>query len=161
MKLNWMGEHRDFVESLIHYCNIYSSSYKPEAFEYKGVSYSFALIQVLEYLLENEERDEKMARIAQRLGITRSNFTKIVNRLENKGLVEKTAVPGNRKELRVVVTDFGRELYEQYSQKIYEHHFSKMFRSLNDIPLEYRDLVSRALRDAVSNPGFIDLPENN
>ena len=27
MKLSWMGEYRELVEALIHYCNIYSGVY--------------------------------------------------------------------------------------------------------------------------------------
>ena len=30
MKLEWMGENREVVEALIHYCNIYASAYKLE-----------------------------------------------------------------------------------------------------------------------------------
>jgi DNA-binding MarR family transcriptional regulator len=87
MKLAWMGEYRDVVEALIRYCNVYAASYKPEAMNYNGISFSFSQIQVLEYLLENEERNENMSAIAKRLGISRSNFTKIVNRLAGKGLL--------------------------------------------------------------------------
>ena len=28
MKLDWMGEYRDVVEALIHYCNIYAGVYR-------------------------------------------------------------------------------------------------------------------------------------
>ena len=57
----------------------------------------------MEYLLENEERRDNMTAIAKRLGITRSNFTKIVKRLEEKGLVEKRYLSGNRKSMTVTV----------------------------------------------------------
>ena len=95
MKLAWMGEYREMVEALIHYCNIYAAAYKVEKMEFQGVSYSYAQIQVLEYLLENEERNENMSAIAARLGITRSNFTKIVNRLVAKGLLDKAYMLGS------------------------------------------------------------------
>ena len=55
MKLDWMGEYRGVVEALIHYCNIYAGVYRVEKLEFEGVTYSYAQIQVLEYLLENEE----------------------------------------------------------------------------------------------------------
>ena len=61
MKLEWMGEHRDVVEALIHYCNIYAGVYRIEKMEFRGITYSYAQIQVLEYLLENEERNENMS----------------------------------------------------------------------------------------------------
>ena len=51
MKLSWMGQYRDVVDALIHYCNIYAAAYKIEKMEYRGVRYSYAQIQVVEYLL--------------------------------------------------------------------------------------------------------------
>ena len=74
MKLEWMGEYRDVVEALIHYCKIYASVYRVEKMHYGDISYSYSQIQVLEYLLENEERGENMTAIANRLGITRSLY---------------------------------------------------------------------------------------
>ncbi len=146
MKLEWMGEYRDIVEALIHYCNRYSAAYKAEKMELFGTSFSFAQIQVLEYLLENEDYHQNMSQIAERLGISRSNFTKIVSRLEAKGLVEKQPVEKNRKELKVCVNEKGRKLYSEYSSQILEKHFSFMFDALKEIPDEYRDAISRALR---------------
>jgi DNA-binding MarR family transcriptional regulator len=151
MKLEWMGEYRDVVEALIHYCNIYAGVYRTEKLQYQGISYSYSQIQVLEYLLENEERRENMSRIASRLGITRSNFTKIIHRLEAKGLVEKAPVPENRRELTVAVNSLGRALYEDYAQKILRWHFSPMFRSLEGLSPEDLDRVRDALQAAMHN----------
>ena len=149
MKMEWMGEYRDVVESLIHYCNIYAGVYKKEFMTYQGVSYSYSQVQVLEYLLENEERQDNMSAIAARLGISRSNFTKIVNRLEAKGLVEKCCMQGSKKELTVTVNAFGKALYEEYSQRILKHHFQPMFRKLGQIPEELYPYLSGALYDAM------------
>lgn len=148
MKMEWMGQYRDIVESLIRYCNIYSGVYKREDMVCGGVHYSFSQVQVLEYLLENEERRDNMSAIAARLGISRSYFTKIVNRLESKGLVEKRFVDGSRKEITVTVNDFGRTLYEQYQHQILKYHFRKMFRSLEKIPPEYYPYIAASLREA-------------
>ena len=150
MKMEWMGEYRDVVESLIRYCNIYAGVYKKEAIVYQEVTYSFSQIQVLEYLLENEERQDNMSAIAARLGISRSNFTKIVNKLEAKGLVEKSSMQGSRKEITVTVNDFGKALYEEYSQRILKHHFLPMFRELEKIPPELYPHISAALYHAMS-----------
>ena len=149
MKMNWMGEYREIVESLIHYCNIYADVYKHEHMVFQDVTYSFSQVQVLEYLLENEERQENMSAIADRLGISRSNFTKIVNRLEAKGLVAKQYMQGSRKELVVTVNDFGKALYDEYSQDILKSHFSPMFKKLEQIPKEFYPLLSGALYDAM------------
>ena len=155
MKLAWMGENRGVVEALIHYCNIYASAYKLEKQEYQGIHYSYAQIQVLEYLLENEERDEHMSAIASRLGISRSNFTKIVNRLESKGLVEKRLRPGSRKELLVTVLPQGKALYEDYAREILRWHFSPMFRELEKIPSAYYPALAAALRAAMRDSTYL------
>lgn len=154
MKLEWMGEYRDVVEALIHYCNIYAGVYRREKMSYEGVSYSYAQIQVLEYLLENEELGENMSAIANRLGITRSNFTKIIQRLEGKGLVEKTPMAGSRRDLSVSVNARGRALYEDYSRKILAWHFAPMFDSLKKLPPEELVHVSAALRDAMRGSDY-------
>ena len=122
--------------------------------EYKGIRYSYAQLQVLEYLLENEERDEHMSAIASRLGISRSSFTKIVSRLESKGLVEKRSRPGSRKELLVTVLPLGRALYEEYSREILRWHFSPMFDELAKVPPEQREHVGKALLAAMHGSAY-------
>ena len=154
MKLEWMGEYRDVVEALIHYCNIYAGVYRQEKMHFGEVTYSYSQIQVLEYLLENEERCENMSRIAERLGITRSNFTKITQRLEAKGLVEKAPMPGSGRELSVSVTPLGRALYEDYAQQI-GWHFSPMFRSLEKLSPEQRGYVREALESAMAGSDYM------
>ena len=154
MKLEWMGEHREVVEALIHYCNIYASVYRTEKMHYEGISYSYAQIQVLEYLLENEERGENMRTIAHRLGIHRSNFTKIINRLVEKGLVEKANLMGSRRDIRITVNDLGRRLYEEYAQRILRTHFSPMFRDLDKLSPEARSYVADALQDAMRGSDY-------
>lgn len=156
MKLAWMGEYREMVEALIHYCNIYAAAYKVEKMEFQGVSYSYAQIQVLEYLLENEERNENMSAIAARLGITRSNFTKIVNRLVAKGLLDKAYMPGSRKAMKLTVNNLGRELYTAYSQEILRWHFSPMFRELAKLPREDYPAIRDALYAAMRGSRFLE-----
>lgn len=149
MKIEWMGEYRDILESLIHYCNIYYTAYKPEVFEYQGITYSFSLIQVVEYLLETEGKTQNMNSIAMRLGISRSNFTKLVKKLVEKGLVVKCGRKDNQKDLILEVTPLGRELYQHYSKIVFEHHFKKMFQEFDNIPKEYIEMFSKGLKKAL------------
>lgn len=158
MKLEWMGQNREVVEALIHYCNIYAGVYRIEKMSFRGIAYSYSQIQVLEYLLENEERNDNMSSIAHRLGITRSNFTKIVTRLCKKGLVEKVRMPGSRRDLNVIVNDLGRELYEDYAKGVLKRHFEPMFRDLDMLSAEDRAHVRDALFHAM---GGRKTPEND
>ena len=146
MQLEWMGEYRDVVEGLIHYCNVYAGVYKKEQTHGTNVSFSFAQIQVLEYLLENEELNQNMSCIATRLGITFSTFSKVVNKLESKGLLEKYFLEGNKKNIVVRVSELGRQVYATYSEEILRTHFSGMFEVLKDIPKEYLPVFAKALR---------------
>lgn len=145
MKLEWMDENSGVMEALIRCCNIYAGMYRTEKMEYMGVSYSYSQIQVIAYLIENEERGENMACIAKRLGVTRSNFTKIIQRLEQKGIVEKKCMPGCKRDHCVEVTAFGRALYENYSQSVLRTRFTAMFREFEKLSPEARDHVVKAL----------------
>lgn len=153
MQLEWMGEYREIVESLMRYCNLYASSYKKEKTHGTDVSFSYAQIQVLEYLLENEDLNQNMSCVATRLGITFSTFSKLVNKLESKGLLEKYFIEGNKKNIVVRVSELGRHVYAVYSQEILRNHFSVMFDVLKDIPSEYLPVIAKALKQpsVVSN----------
>ena len=154
MKLEWMGEYRDMVAALIHYCNIYAAVHKTEFMEYDGVRYSYSQIQVIEYLLENEDRGENMSAIASRLGISRSNFTKIVNRLTAKGLIEKTLMDGSKKEIALTVTDVGRKLYNSYVDQIKTTHFLPMFASLEGLSQKDLAKVTKALNSSLDQSQY-------
>lgn len=152
MQLEWMGEYRDVLEKLIHYCNVYAAVYKKEMPPIEGVSFSLSQIQVVEYLLENEELNQNMSTIALRLGITFSTFSKMVNKLEEKGLLEKFYLEGNKKNIVIHVSDLGKRVYAAYVNSIMEHHFGHMFEVLQQIPHESLELFAKAL----ANP-FPDL----
>ncbi len=145
MKLAWMGEYRDVVEKLIRYCNVYAAVYKKEAYLGTNVKVSYSQIQVLEYLLENEELHQNMAMIAGRLGITRSTFTKLVNRLVEKGLLEKFHASDNRRDVIVQATEQGRRVYADYSDYVYRAHFSRMFEVGRAIPRESLPAIAAML----------------
>lgn len=148
MKLAWMGEYRELVEKLIRYCNRYAAVYKEEKDHGLAVPFSYAQIQVVEYLLENEELNQNMSTIAARLGINLSTFSKLVNKLTGKGLLEKYYLEGNRKNIVIRVSPMGRELYAAYSQQILEQHFAPMFSALEGMPQE----CVKQLAQALDNP---------
>ena len=154
MKLAWMGRYREFVEALIHYCNIYAGTYRTDKMEYQGIRYSYSKIQVLEYLLESEESGENMSAIAARLGITRSCFSKTVTRLAEDGLVEKIPRPGSKKEVLVRVLPLGRALYEDYAERIYQWHFLPMFEEMRDMPQDMIGEFSRALNASLRQSAY-------
>ena len=152
MKLEWMGEYRLLLEKLIHYCNVYSAASKKKLPPMEGVTFTFSQIQVVEYLIENEETTQNMSTIANRLGITFSTFSKVVNKLEEKGLLEKFYMEGNKKNIVIRVSGLGHRVYRAYVDYILQKHFNQMFEDLKDIPAEYLEAFARAL----SNPLELD-----
>lgn len=145
MKLEWMGEYRDVVEKLIRYCNEYGNIYKREQYYGTKIKFSYAQIQVIEYLLENEERNQNMSTIAARLGISNSVFSKLVNQLVTKGLLQKYHTMNNRKDVIVRVTELGRSTYMEYSDFILKNHFQKMFDIADQLPRETIPVIAQML----------------
>lgn len=149
MYLDWMGKNRFFVEKMIQFANMYAAVYKKEEFYGTEIPISFEQVQVLEYLLENERLNQNMAMIASRLGITPSNFTRIVNKLVKKGLLEKYYIEGNRKNIIIRVTDLGRELYQTYSKYICNNFFSGLFEESEGVPEEVLNQLARGLEKSL------------
>jgi DNA-binding MarR family transcriptional regulator len=55
---------------------------------------------------------ENLTSIASQLGVTKGAISQLVKKLEKKGLVKKALVPGNKKDIRLELTDFGKEAFE-------------------------------------------------
>ena len=151
MELVWMGKYRNIVEKCIRYGNVYASAYKKEYHVDSDLSFTPAQVQVLEYILENEEKNESMGQIAARLGISQSAFSKNVQKMTEKGLLEKYHFENNRKTVIVKPTEKGRKAYEHYSEYIYRQIFQKMFTELDAIPFEYVERFAHIL-DMAAGP---------
>jgi len=131
----WMGEYRELIEYIIGFANNYASVQSKE-FMGTDIKYSFAQIQVVEYLLEKEDRNYKMAEVANRLGITASSFTKLVNKLVDKGVLQKYHIKGNRKDIIVQVTEEGKRIYQEYVDTVAKKVFAEFFEVGKDISEE-------------------------
>lgn len=111
MELEWLGKSRPLIEDLFYWSNTYAASCKKKVALTEKIALSASEIQVIEYLLENEELQLNMAGVARRLGISPVSFTNLVSRLEKLGLVQKYYREGDRKSMIVLVTALGREIY--------------------------------------------------
>lgn len=98
---------------------------------FEGIPLSAATVQVLEYILENEEQGLPMTRLAERLGVTRGAFSKITAQLCSQGLVEKHHPEENGKEYILTLTEKGRRVYNAYSEAILEKVFAPIFAELD------------------------------
>lgn len=145
MKLEWLGEYRGLVEALICFANNYAGIHKKE-FIGEEVKISFSQIQVVEYLLENEEYNQKMSEVAKRLGITVSSFTKLGNKLVEKGVLQKYHIKGNMKDVIMQVTPLGRAIYRKYSEQIAAEIFGEMFELGKDLSGKELEIFASMLR---------------
>lgn len=117
MIIQWLGEYRDLVEALICFANNYISIHNQE-FIGEDCKLSFSQIQIVEYLLENEEHNQKMSDVAKRIGISASSFTKLGNKLVDKGVLQKYHLQGNKKNIILQVTEKGKKIYNDYAKNI-------------------------------------------
>src|SRR5688500_1019517 len=69
---------------------------------------SLAKLNVLGILV-GSSRPLTLGELAQRLACVRSNVTQLVDRLESDGLVRREADPEDRRSIRDVVTEAGRD----------------------------------------------------
>ena len=141
MKLEWMGQYRPLVEAYIKASNRYARNYRETAMEIEGVPLSAATVQVLEYILENEEEQLPMARLAQRLGVTRGAFSKTTATLCSQGLVEKRHPEESGREYILTLTEKGRHVYTAYSEAVLRSIFQPIFRELDRFSPEQLDAI--------------------
>lgn len=64
------------------------------------------------------EKPLSMRELAERLYCDASNVTGIVDRLEERGLVERQILPGDRRVKRLVLTDEGRALRTAHQARL-------------------------------------------
>lgn len=159
MRIEWLDRYRDLVESIILFANRYSSIKTKEVLG-TDVFYSFEQIQVIEYLLENEELQLNMRGVAERLGLKPSAFTKLVNRLEAKGLLEKYKTSDNQKNIVVLVSDQGKKLYDEYRDNIAKRLFEGMFQAGETISDEELQQFTRMIQ-GLSHYEIKRVPDGN
>ena len=82
-----------------------------------------------------------MSETAQRLGITVSTASGAVDRLVELGLLERSDDPANRRQVRVSVTEIGRQSLEQL-QEMNTRQRRALFQLVSDEDLE---IVERAI----------------
>lgn len=133
----WMGKYRKLMEMIIRFGNTYARTSRGEQNYNTSITFSASQIQILEYLLENENDLNNMVTVAEHLGISKSALSKQTKKMVEKGLLERYHTSDNQKNIIVKVSDFGKEIYQLYSEYTYETAFKKMFAVLDDIPDEY------------------------
>jgi DNA-binding MarR family transcriptional regulator len=71
---------------------------------------TLAEYEVLLHLAQAPDRHLRMSELAQAVLLTRSGVTRLVDRLERRGLVERARCPSDRRGFNAVLTDAGLEM---------------------------------------------------
>jgi DNA-binding MarR family transcriptional regulator len=78
--------------------------------------------------LEESPEGLRMSELAERILYSKSGFTRVVDRMEEAGLVQRVRPENDRRSILVVLTDEGRNTMEQarrYHRHAIEEHFSR------------------------------------
>ena len=133
MVSSWMGRYREIVAALVRHGNMAARSQYTRNEVYPGLSLTQQEWQVLEYIIEHETDDETMTQISECLCIPQSSFSKISKMLFEEDLIARYRVFGNRKNVVLKATPFGKEVYDSFSQDILTNVFQSFFDQLSDV----------------------------
>ena len=156
-----MGPYRDFVDSLVRFGNVWSQATSTPGAIKTSAFISGTELQVLEYILENEDLHQKMAEVAQRLYIPQSSFSKIVKQLVEKGLLEKYHAKGNQKDVIVQVSEKGRKVYLEYAEGAKNGKWGEMFKTLDKLPQEAVSMMTDMFNEFSSSVIYNNLNDED
>lgn len=93
--------------------------------------------KVLDYLKEHDGASQK--ELAAGCHIEAGSLTSILNRMEEKKLIERQMLNGNRRTFHIFLTDYGKEM-----QKAVEHGFARIEqKALEGISQEEQEIFLR------------------
>lgn len=142
MKLEWMDPYREIIRNFYRSANGYSQICKTEMFG-ETIKFSPYEVQIMEHILEYADQHKNMKWYAGQLGLSQATYSKYVQRLVRKGLVEKYHAAGNRKNIILMVSAAGLKEYAKYAQQSKEKRFHDLFELLSSITPAELEAVSR------------------
>ena len=105
-----------FMDFAIRFFNMAKCQYQQQ----NQVKANKAGFQVLFILSMPEYPQPTMSFLAEEMGITKQQLTKLVNDLEAMGLVKRIHEERNRRQVYVTLTDDGRNEFEEIKQAMLE-----------------------------------------
>lgn len=94
-----------------------------------------------------KEQDVSQQDIADRIGFDRHRTSRMLDDLEQVGLIRRTNHPDNRREKRIVLTDLGRQSLETIQQAVAKATSN----AVEGLPAEQSQTVVQALQIMVQN----------
>ena len=107
-----------------------SNQLKHAQFSFANVdSINIASLHLIEMIGNNSEMNT--TEIAAKLGITKGAVSQMTGKLCKKGLMEKQKIKGNEKEVYLVLTPLGEEIFEEH-EKLHKKMYGEMELLLNE-----------------------------
>ncbi len=110
------------TESLVHLLKTYSAVYDALHESLAPFNLSVAQYNLIVILHKAPEHRLQMSEIGERMSVTRTNITKLVDCLEREGLVRRTDQPGDRRVVLAELTPKGQALV----QRVLPEHFANV-----------------------------------
>ena len=141
-----MGRYRPLIRAIVRNRNLFARAVNTKT-ENTGGDTSLTIQEwiVLEYVIENEDKEDSMVYIAERLGLAPSSFSKITHALCKSGLLAKYQMVGNKKNIIVRPTEEGRRFYLEHSAQLENTIFQEFFKELEGLSDEDLACVERAI----------------
>lgn len=121
--------------------------------KYNQMASNFGITQAIGYMLINinEEEGTAVSNLAALLGVKATSLSRMLNNMEDMNLIFRAAATGDKRSVKVFLTDFGKEkkqLAKGVVRKFNEYldeHFSKreketfinLLIKLNDVTVDY------------------------
>ena len=132
MKLEWMGRYREIIGNFYRSANGYSQICKSEMFG-DPVLFSPYEVQIMEHIMEHADEHRNMKWYASRLGLSQGTYSKYVQKLVKKGLLEKYHTSENKKDIILMVSPLGLEEYRAYAAIAETQLFHELFSYLDSV----------------------------
>ena len=149
--VDWMGRYRQLVAAIVQHTNVITKAGNESHFMYEGIYMTSNEWQVMEYIVEHREDDEKMIRMSEALGIPQSSFSKIIKHMSTLGLVERYRSIDNKKNVILKPTELAIRVYEYHAEQSYNNVFKAFFDALDGISDSDLETLANAISLLSSN----------
>ena len=95
----------------------------------------------MEHILEHGEENRNMKWYASQLGLHQATYSKYINRLVSKELLDKYHAEGNQKDVILRVSEAGLEEYRKYAEFARGELFSELLEYLDSLNPEQLEAV--------------------
>src|SRR6201994_3474188 len=124
---------------------------------YNQIVTDFGITQSIGYLLINidEQEGTTVSRAASLLGLKSSSLSRMLNQLEDMGLIYRESNPGDKRSVKIYLTDLGKEkrhmarvVVRQFNNYLNEHikdadrrYLIDLLEKINQLTLNYKPPV--------------------